>query len=179
MKTLIIAASLLVILSAGCKKDRFGGEMSVKMTDAPALYSQVNVDIRSVEVQYESGTEGWLALKTNAGIYNLLALQNDVTVVIADKGDLPVGKVAQMRLLLGEKNSLVLLDGSSADLKVSSGMETGVKINLDATIKAGSHTQVVLDFDAEKSIVVEGNGSFILKPVIQVESITQINSRIK
>lgn len=33
---------------------------------------------------------------------------------------------------------------------------------------AGEETEVVVDFDAEKSVTVNGNGEYILKPTIKM-----------
>jgi hypothetical protein len=153
--------------------------MTVKMTDAPGLYAEVNVEIEQVLIHYSDSTDstsssGWVSLQTNAGIYNLLDLQNGITTILADSVEIPVGKVNQMRLMLGSQNSVTLLDSVTViDLDLSSQMNAGIKFNLNTTINPDSEVEVVFDFDAEKSIVVTGNGSLKLKPVIKVVSVEQ------
>lgn len=152
-------------------------QMTVKMTDAPAAFMQVNVEILQVSVHYGDTTESgtWVDLPTNAGIYDLLTLQDSLTVVLADANGLPTGEVSQIRLLLGDENT-VLVDSVAFPLITPSGQQTGIKINLDYTLQAGFTYEVLLDFDAEQSVVIQGNGSFLLKPVIRVESILELES---
>lgn len=154
-----------------CKKDPGNGYMSVKMTDAPADFLKVNVEIVNIQVQSE--TSGWISLPTNAGIYNLLDLQNNVSVALASNAQIPAGKLNQMRLILGSQNSLITVT-DTFDLKVPSGAETGLKMNLKHTLSPNKHIVVLLDFDAAASVVDQGNGSYSLKPVITVKSVTEI-----
>lgn len=177
MKTLIkITLSFFLLMSLmlsfnSCKKEEQRGAMTVKMTDAPADYLKVYVEV--VGVQVHSETNGWMHLPVNVGIYNLLDLQNNASVILASNAQLPSGKINQMRLILGTNNSLVTLQGTF-DLKVPSGDETGLKININETIMPNHTTVILLDFDAAASVVDKGNGSYSLKPVISVKSVTQI-----
>lgn len=176
---LITGIICLTLLFVGCnKEDQQTGRMTVKMTDAPADFVEVNVELKEVWVHYASGhngQSGWVQVNTNPGIYNLLDLQNDISVVIADQGSLAVGKITQMRLILGDNNYAVSIDSDSLqvnyDLLLSSQDETGLKININSDIVANQTLQILLDFDAEASIVEEGNGSLRLKPVIKLESV--------
>ena len=176
-KKLLIIAMAVAIFGAGCRKlNMAAGKLVVKMTDAPALYDEVNVEIKEVQVHYTDSTGasgGWVTLATNAGVYDLLKLQNDVTAVIATGTKLPAGKIHQIRLILGTQNTVVV-DSAEFALKIPSGGQTGIKINLDTVIDANADYQVTLDFDALKSVVVLGNGGFNLKPGITVKSITKL-----
>lgn len=172
MKNLLKTTGIIALLVMGvmaCEKAPAGsGKMTVKMKDAPIAFDSVNVEV--VRVDVHTSANGWVSLPTNAGVYNLLDLQNDVTAVLAANVELPVGSISQMRLILGTENNVVV-GGVSSALELSSQSNTGLKFNLDATINNGETVEVLIDFDAEKSIVVAGNGSFKLKPVIGVESI--------
>lgn len=172
MKNLFKLTGIIALLALGvmaCEKAPQGtGKMTVKMKDAPIAFDSVNVEVLRVDVH--TSANGWVSLPTNAGVYNLLDLQNDVTAVLATNVELPVGSISQMRLILGTENNVVV-DSVSYNLELSSQSNTGLKFNLDATINNGDTVEVLIDFDAEKSIVVNGNGSFKLKPVIGVESI--------
>lgn len=173
-----ITCCLLMIVATGCKKDNSvggSGAMSIKMTDAPAVYTAVNVDIQSVQIHYADETKGkmgWVMLATKAGIYDLLELQNDVTVTLAEEKSLPLGAVTQLRLLLGDKNTLITGD-FVFELKVPSSVKTGIKIDLNTAITFQKTIDVTLDLVADSSIILEGNGSYVLKPVIKVKSIVQ------
>lgn len=173
---LIVGISCILVASllAGCKKDEGQteqtGQMSVQMTDAPGDYAKVNVDIQSVWVHY-TANDAWVELNSNAGIYNLLDFQNEVSVLITDTSTIPTGRINQIRLVLGSNNSIVLNDSSTYALTIPSGMQSGIKINADADILANQHTGLLLDFDAALSVHVTGNGQYMMQPVIQVKRV--------
>lgn len=193
----LLSLAALVIILFSCKKDEGYNEkqqfppenehsaLKVQLTDRPdsdylktstlnGYYEAVNVEIIQVSVNYRDSADGdyWVNLPTHAGIYNLIEL-NNALVVIAEGGELPPGHITQMRLLLGHGNTVVI-DSVAFDLKTPSGQETGLKINLDFLARPGMQYVVLLDFDASHSIVKLGNGGFILKPVIHVASIIEI-----
>lgn len=173
-KKMWMLAMVAAFLAAGCSKLKHEtGKFVVRMTDAPAMYEEVNVDIKAVEVHYADSadaTNGWVNLATNAGIYDLLKLQNNVSAVIATGTNLPVGKINKIRLILGSGNTIVV-DSAELELKVPSGIETGIMIDMNADVVANANTAVTIDFDAFKSVVVLGKGNFNLKPGITVKSI--------
>jgi len=137
-------------------------------------FDSVFVDIQQVQVHVSNnGGSGWTNLNTNAGVYNLLELQNDITTVLVDTNSLPVGSLQQMRLILGPNNSVVI-DSLTFPLELTSQSNTGLKLNLNAQITPNDLVEVLIDFDAEKSIVETGQGTFILKPVITVEDIVYL-----
>lgn len=171
----ILGIAAIMFLALSCDKDRQTGTMTVKMKDAPIAFEAVNVEVIKVQVSYENSGDanapsGWVDLQTKAGVYNLLELQNGITAVLVDEETLPVGHAAQMRLILGSNNTVVV-DGEVFNLEMSSQMNTGIKFNLNAQIKNKGRTEVLIDFDANQSIIVTGNGSFLLKPVIKVEGL--------
>jgi hypothetical protein len=150
-------------------------KMEVRLTDAPGDYQKVLIDIRSVQIHTDAGANdnsaGWTALgNIKPGIYNLLDFSNGKDTLLA-ASNLPVGTVSQIRLVLGENNSLVLKDGTTKSLKTPSGQTSGLKVQIHAELKEDVTYVVLLDFDAAKSIVEKGNGSYSLKPVIR--AITQ------
>jgi hypothetical protein len=167
---MIVALSSLAIFSS-CKKDK-EGSMTVRLTDAPGDYLKVNVDIQLVEVHYANSSGGaWTSLNTNAGVYDLLTLQNNITTVLASGTNIPAGKVSQIRMILGPNNSVLLKDSTTHSLKVPSSWNTGIKINVNATIPANNNLVVTLDYDADASIHREGNGEYTMNPVVKVKTI--------
>ncbi len=176
MKNLKLITSIALMFSLmllSCGKENGNSRMTVKLTDAPGDYQEVNIDLVGVEIHYEDefdSEEGWLILETYQGIYDLLELQNNVTAVIADEDDLPNGKITQIRLILGDENTVVI-DNIVYPLELSSQDKTGLKLNLDSKVKRWKDLELILDFDAEKSIVETGVGQYKLKPVVEVKSI--------
>jgi hypothetical protein len=171
----LLAASILcsIFIGGGCKKNAPNGSMTILMTDAPAAYDKVNIDVKQVTVHYDdqkNGDNGWVTLNTKAGIYNLLELRNNVTKVLADSKDLPPGRISQIRLILGDQNTVVV-EGATLPLKVPSAYTSGLKIDVHSEIQSHNNLEIVLDFDAERSVNQKGNSEFELNPVIKVKSI--------
>ncbi len=165
--------SLLLIITIGlfvnsCKKDstvqpsREPTPYYLRMTDAPAAYSAVNIDLQAVEV---IGNHGSAMLNVNAGIYNLLNFSNGLDTLIAT-GSLMIDRVEQIRLILGPNNSVVS-GGVIYPLKTPGAQQSGLKLQVHQDLQPGVAYYVLLDFDANQSIVVEGNWDYSLKPVIR------------
>ena len=155
------------------------GTVRVALTDAPACgYDQVNVTVERVRFHMSAAAgdneAGWTDIILNpVRKIDLLTLTNGV---IADLGQttLPAGLYTQIRLVLSPNgggspaNSVVPRGGSEMPLATPSGTQSGLKLINRFTVEPGKLTDVLLDFDACKSIVQRGNGSFGLKPVIHV-----------
>ncbi len=157
------------------------GTMHVSMTDAPSCgYDQVNVTIDRVRVNQSStaadADDGWSEVVLSpARRVDLLTLQNGV---LEDLGQtqLPAGKYTQLRLVLAPNdaanplaNSVIPTGGTETALTTPSGQQSGLKMNVDIDVAADKIADVVLDFDACKSVVKRGNsGQYNLKPVITV-----------
>jgi len=104
-------------------------------------------------------------LNVTPGIYNLLNFTNGVDTLIAT-GNLIAEKVQQIRLILGPNNS-VAVGGTVFPLTTPSAEQSGLKLQVHHVLEAGVAYAVLLDFDANASIVQEGNGTYKLKPVIR------------
>jgi hypothetical protein len=179
---LILTTVCSLFFLQACKKDAVSGgpvtdpvgsgAIKIDLTDAPGNYLEVNVDIKQVRIHVaddSTSNDGWIDLPTNAGIYNLLDLQNGIDTTVVDSTFIPGGKVSQIRFVLGPHNSVMTSDSVIHDLKVPSGEQSGLKINVHKSIPAGQTLHVLLDFDAEKSVMEKGNGDFMMKPVIRVK----------
>lgn len=161
----------VTIISFGCNTDKGTGTLSVHLIDAPAAYEEVLIDVQGLEINVSEGDEegGWQELSLNAtGQIDLLTLTNGNSLWLADE-ELPAGNIAQMRMLLGTNNQIVV-DGETLDLDTPSAQQSGLKFNIHATIEEGKTYKLYIDFDAEKSIVSKGNGTYSLKPVITVKT---------
>jgi hypothetical protein len=142
--------------------------LEVRLTDAPGDYEEVNIDIQSVEVHASEGDQssGWSTLDVESGVYNILELTNGLDTLLAT-AELPAGKISQIRLILGDNNS-IKVDGETKELSTPSAQQSGLKLNLNAVLTEGITYTITLDFDAARSIVKKGNGAYSLKPVIRV-----------
>ncbi len=168
---------MLLFAAAGftaCSSDEDAAgsaRMEVRMTDAPGDYQEVNVDIQSVQVHRNANDDesGWVTLDNiRPGVYNLLDFANGKDTLLAS-ANLPVGRISQIRLVLGNNNSLKLKgENTTRPLNTPSGQTSGVKLQINADLEADVTYVVLLDFDAPKSVVPRGNsGQYNLKPVIR------------
>jgi hypothetical protein len=169
MKRIVLLLALVAAFTACHKNDSetpmtTNGTLKVRLTDAPAVYDSVKIEIVGVEVH--SDQTGWIAMNVpTPGIYDLLQYSNGLDTLIATT-TLPAGNVSQIRLLLGTNNS-VTKNGVTYPLTIPSGSESGLKLQIHQEIVGGVTTIILLDFDAGRSIVEQGNGSFHLKPVLR------------
>ncbi|MFU8861626.1 MAG: DUF4382 domain-containing protein [Cyclonatronaceae bacterium] len=143
------------------------GTIKVVMFDAPGEYDEVWVHINRVEVNNSADAEsGWFVISEPDERYNLLELVNGANVVLGE-AELEEGTYEQIRLILGNDNNIVI-GGDSYPLMVPSGQQTGIKLNVNAEIIAGITYTLLLDFDAQRSVVQQGaTGSYALQPVIR------------
>lgn len=148
--------------------------MMVRLVDAPGDYDEVNIDVQDVMIKAstDSGEEGWVSIVSDdfiPGTYNLLDLTGGVNLLLADNV-VPSGYLGQIRLVLGENNTLVKGD-DVINLNTPSAMQSGLKLMVNQTLQAGASYEFILDFDVAKSVVsAGGSGMYNLKPVIHVSA---------
>lgn len=148
------------------------GTLNLSLTDSSIDHIKaIYVTIAEVQV-HKSGvsdeTGNWQTILTPDHTYNLLDLVNG-TLVSLGTAPLAAGSYDQLRLILKNPNYFVDNDNQITDLKVPSGLKTGIKIVGGFEIAAGQPTDLVLDFDAAKSLVRAGkSGKWLLKPTIKI-----------
>lgn len=148
-------------------------KVMVRLSDAPGDYKEVNVEVKDVLIKSSSDSDdqGWVSIGKNPGVYNLLDLTGGVTALIAD-GTITSGHLGQIRLLLGDNNTVVLKDGTTHALKTPSAQQSGLKLQVNYTLMADRTYEFLLDFDVAHSIVVQAGASDIynLHPVVRVST---------
>lgn len=158
------------ILFSGCGvsgSENSEGTLNVRLTDAPATYEAVYIDIQQVELNIGSEQEEqWQTISTETMRLDLLKLNNGADTLLAS-AQLESGSYNQLRLILGDNNE-VIVDGESNSLTVPSSGESGYKVNLNAEVTEDTPVTKVIDFDVARSIAVTGNGQYILNPVLKV-----------
>jgi len=169
MKKLNVMLSIILlgIVMSACKKDTTTASntypYAARMTDSPGPYKAVYIDLQGVEITGSDGNA--VMINVHPGIYNLLNFSNGTDTLIAT-GTLGIDNIQQIRLILGPNNSIVV-DSVTYPLSTPSAEQSGLKLQVHQTLQAGVLYTVLLDFDANQSIVLEGNGTYKLKPVIR------------
>jgi hypothetical protein len=166
-RKLLLGFVMASLAFTACKKsgDNAGSKthMSVKMTDAPGAYDAVILSIKEIVVLSAGGESH---LPVNGNPINILNFRLGKDTLLAAQ-DVPAGRLQEVRLVLNDSGNRVVINGVSYDLKTPSGQTSGVKVKVQDDLKAGIAYTLLLDFDAAKSIVITGNGKYILKPVIR------------
>ena len=166
-----LASLMTTFLITSCSKSENNQgttPLRIYLTDDPAVYDAVYVDIADIKIKYSSdqSDSGWLALNMGRrGVYNLLDFRNGFDTLLAT-ASVPSGKISQIRMVLGPNNSVVH-NGIRYPLTTPSAQQSGLKLNIHADLVSDIDYRLWLDFDAGRSIVQTGNGKYILKPVIR------------
>lgn len=164
MFVLALALTSATIFIA-CNKESRSSILQIKLTDAPADWDEVNVDVKGVMINFRDDSTGWISLQAKDTIYNLLGLQNGLDTLIA-QGTVPTNTVREVRLILGDNNT-IKANGQVYPLTIPSGSTSGLKIKVNKRLDATLET-IVLDFDAGASVTEEQDG-YKLRPVIRVK----------
>lgn len=186
--SLLASFSAVALLAAcggggGGSAPQAAGTLSVAMTDAPACgFDKVNVTVQKIRVHQSAsaneGDSGWTDITlTPARKINLLDLTNGVLEELG-QASLPAGHYTQLRLVLdpntgsGLANTVVLTttpaNFNEIPLDTPSAVQSGIKLVNQFDVASGQRVDLVLDFDACKSVVAKGNGGYALKPVVKV-----------
>jgi hypothetical protein len=184
-KPLLTLPLLIALAACGGGGSGGTGTMKLSLTDAPACQEleEVNVTVQRVLVHKSStagdSDAGWVTVADlGAGRrINLRTLTNGVLDELG-QANLDAGRYTQLRLVLAENDGTAPLEnsiervggGGEIALDTPSAQQSGLKLNnLNLTVAADQVADVVLDFDACKSVVKRGNsGQYNLKPVITV-----------
>ena len=169
------------------------GTLALELADsATDKYQAVYITVDEIHVKSNSASiddkKGWKLVASPKKTYNLLNLVNGVTAVLGEQ-ELQAGRYNQIRLNLGKtpesKNNIfgephpyacyvILNDGDEEtatikSLKVPSGYQSGFKLVHQFEVLEGEVVELVLDFDACRSVVLASKGDkCILKPTIKV-----------
>ena len=196
VRCLLLLSLLALLMNTACGGGGSGGgdfggsdmgTLGLSLQDAfTDDYKAVYVTINEVQVHLggnENDDGNWQVVAYPYETYNLLELVNGVREELG-LADLQAGRYTQMRLIIGEipdsglnifselhpyANYVILSDDTIHELIVSSGHQTGIKVVNGFVIAPNQTTELILDFDASRSVVKAGNsGNWHLKPTIKV-----------
>lgn len=195
MKTIlrIMLAIVITLFVFGCAKttESGSGTISVRLTDAPLITDDVDgvwVKFKEIRVNHH----GWNSIKTfddfaagdvvepangDNGIFNLLELQNGTTAFLAS-AELEAGHYSHIRIILDAtyNHHLSFDNGTDASLDTTHSGPNGnfttghIEIAGQFTVEDGITTELILDFNAHKSVVKNGGG-YKLHPSIRLVTV--------
>jgi hypothetical protein len=159
------------------------GTLNVRLTDSPFSDAKA-VLVTFSSVRAHRTDSDWTTVPfADAGgtrTCDLKKLQGPSDLL--GTGPLPAGSYTQVRLVV-ERAALYFDDpsagpacapsvaapaGGNAPLEIPSGE---VKLNRGFEVKEGASTNMLLDFDGDRSIHETGNGRYMMRPVIAVVSV--------
>ncbi|WP_029033060.1 DUF4382 domain-containing protein [Salinimicrobium terrae] len=149
--------------------------VAVKLTDAPGDYEHVLVEVEDVMIKTTaegSEEEDWTSLEgVNTGVIDLLSLTGGVTELLVDT-EIEAGYLHQIRLVLGDNNTIVVVDEEQVEhkyaLETPSAQQSGLKVMVDQELEANAEYTFILDFDVDKSVKNIAGEGYKLHPVIRV-----------
>lgn len=151
-----------------------GRGFRVEITDSPANYSRMDVEITGVEVFHD--TKGWIKLTTTLGSINILSLAKGVKATIATQDNAPPGHYSGVRIWFGEINKVTVntpVDVGGAHVEAGGVVQLKwkpvsryVEVKINKVISEERGASVLLDFDAENSVIETGE-AFWFNPTLR------------
>ncbi len=176
-------ALLPLFMFTACEKENgTKGTLNLSITDAPLDADGITgVFITVSEIQYHTSENGWKTFTDYEGpkTFDLLDLQRGKSEMLGSF-ELESGNYTQIRFMLDAPASgtgaqsnpgcyLEFTDGTTRNLFVPSGAQTGYKAVGAFSVPANGSVNVTADFDVRKSVVRAGaSGKYILKPTIRL-----------
>ena len=166
--SLILMSVIMMGLSVGCSKDadETNSSISVGITDAPIDLDSLILRVTEISVRSDSGS--FKIIYSGSQSFNLLDFRNG-SVKIFGNGDLEGSQVTEVRLKVDK--AYAVKGANKINITVPSGASSGLKLKVkNGAIEPGIGYTVVIDFDANRSLVKKGkfiSSGFNLKPVVR------------
>jgi hypothetical protein len=173
LSTLVVLALVSGAWLSGCggsSPTDPGGDtfLSVELTDAPTdEVSEVVVCIVGLTVKHTDRAVERISHQTVE--IDLLQLRNVTRLLV--RAGVEAGSYEFIQIELDETCSSVveIATGERKELQIPSRQ---IKVLGGFSVAQGRDTRLVLDFDADQSLVKRGNGEWLLKPVIVVDRVS-------
>jgi len=170
----ILVLGLLLLPMVACSSSSTSptsatsGSLRINLKDAPTdQLSAVTVYISGLKVKASGMPVQTLA--TDIGPVNLLDLTTDPIQLVAAAVDPGDYQFIQVELDASQSSVTDSATLEVLPLKIPS---STIKILGGFTVDASHETTVTLDFNADKSLIQRGDGSWLMKPVIVIDSVS-------
>jgi hypothetical protein len=153
----------------------------VNLTDAHMDgVKEVHVNIQRIELMVsKGGKNARLQIANGLGDVDMLTLRNGILLPTEDFMSPSQLLVHAVRLFVGTTdNYLVYNDGTRCSLQLPSAYQSGIKIIMQDSVRVDENYSysMIIDFDIESSVVLEGNGKCTLNPVLKLPYFTRTKS---
>jgi hypothetical protein len=177
LRFLVIAVA--VSACAGSDVGPSVGQVQASLTGSPGNGGGQSLGVKEIivtidKVTAHSTSAGWVTLTGSTTTVDILKLAQYAQQL--GFANMPAGKVTQLRLYVKEGGTqYVTTDaGARVDLKVPSGIQSGIKLKGLFDVNGCQSSNVPLTFDGKRSIWVHPTGQgdeWILRPVIRTGKI--------
>ena len=161
----LLILSMLVLSFVACASPSSAGSGTIRVyvTDAvPAGVTAVEIKASDVQVHKAGDADGqWITVLASPPLFDLVKATG--VNVLLGTSNLTAGNCTQVRLNITDVK--VTIAGKQVQATVPS---TELKLVGNITIEEGKQTSVSLDFDGNKSVVLEGQDRVSLKPVAKL-----------
>ncbi len=174
-KTTIIVLAIIIIAGLGYFFYHGGstpvagpqGQVVFSIIDAATNLSNISAINLSLDgLALHSTSTGWTTISTATQTFDLLALKAGGQASLLASTTLPIGTYDQIRLMVSSV-TVTTKNGSTTEAKVPSGE---LQLNGPVVVTETGQTSVNLDFLADASLHLTGNGLYIFAPVVKVDS---------
>ncbi len=137
---------------------------------------EVNIDVQDIHILLKSsradtmgtatfdGKGEWIGIPVTPRRVDLLGLSGIDTDSFVAEAELDEGFYSRIKLIVGNDNNVVI-NGETYPMKVTSGQQAVYIVQLGEYLRSGEEIDITIEFNAEKSVHVTGNNSYIFKPV--------------
>ena len=178
MHTIIKTVSgllMVLLVIAGCSTDDAvvanqdgRATLRILLTDAAAPYDSVVIRFSEISANIDSV---WHTVVGDTQTVDLLEWSNGKALELGS-ADVPAGYYAQVRLRIDD--AYIGVNGKVYPMDVPSGAQTGLKFGPGFMVMEGSTYELVIDFDAMRSVVTTGPPhnpkGYKLKPHIRLST---------
>lgn len=157
---LVLFAALPVLSGCGGGTANGSGIFKIFLADTPMVgVESVDIKIDRVEAHLDGQ---WHKIGGELPMINLLDLRQE-SMLIASSAT-PSGTYTQIRLVVSE--ATITNASGTHNIRIPSNLQSGISIDIVATVAENTVTEVLLDFNVPRSIVQESNGTYVLEPFI-------------